>query len=322
MVNPLPDAIPPDVAPLEVAVGLVRDAYGRLLLSYRSAGRFYSEYWEFPGGKREAGEDSAAALRRELAEEIGITVTQARLWREFNYHYPERWVRLFVWEVQGYEGVPWGREQQPLVWVTLEELAHYRVLPANRHLINALCLPAEYCITPPEVGADFSARLERVLATGVRLVQLRTPGLPEAVQAALTEQALDRCHQVGAQLLVNAAPERARRLGADGVHLSSRRLLALETRPPGLRWVAASCHTLPELAQALAVGVDFIVLGPVLATSSHPDAQPLGWEQFGAWAGAQPLPVYALGGLTRQHLPQALTAGAQGIAAIRGLWRD
>lgn len=314
--------IAPDAPPLAVVVGVVRDAQGRILLAHRLPRKFYADYWEFPGGKQESGEDAVTALRRELAEELGIHVTQARPWRQLYYAYPERAVQLAVWEVQDYQGIPWGREGQPLAWVAPENLLNYPILPANRPLVQALRLPPFYAITPPQLAPDWPAQLTQLLTRGVRLVQWRTH-LSEAQQAVAVTQALACCHAAGAQLLFNGTPAQAESWGADGVHLSAQRLrdwLALGAVRPSLAWVAASCHNAEELAQALAARVDFAVLGPVQPTATHPQVPALGWAQWTHWVQQQALPVYALGGLQRDDLPSALAAGAQGIAAIRGLW--
>jgi 8-oxo-dGTP diphosphatase len=108
------------------------------------------------------------------------------------------------------------------------------------------------------------------------------------------------------------------------LHLSSAHLLALSQRPPpppGIAtqdyWLAASCHNAEELAHAQAIGVDFVVLAPIQATQTHPDAKPLGWTHFSQLVAAVTLPVYALGGLSRDDLAQAQQAGGQGVAAIR-----
>ncbi len=306
--------------PLAVVVGLVRDAQGRLLLAHRQVRQSYRDYWEFPGGKQELGETPAFTLQRELAEEIGITVTQARPWRQLCYAYPEYTVQLAVWEVQAYQGTPWGREGQALAWVAPEALATYPVLPGNRALVAALQLPSLYAITPPQQALTDWASLQGLLAGGVRLVQWRRAHLAEAEVA----QALRTCQAAGAQLLVNTTPEQAAAWGAAGVHLSVRALRAWTAggaaRPAGLHWIAASTHDPAELAQAQAAGADFAVLGPVAASMTHPQTQPLGWAQWSAWVRQQALPVYALGGLQRADLAAALAAGAQGVAAIRGLW--
>ena len=84
--------------------------------------------------------------------------------------------------------------------------------------------------------------------------------------------------------------------------------------------MAASCHTARDLLQAQQLGLDFAVVGSVLATASHPRATPLGWEGFASLREATALPLYAIGGLTPNEIATARQHGAQGIAAIRALW--
>jgi 8-oxo-dGTP diphosphatase len=96
--------------------------------------------------------------------------------------------------------------------------------------------------------------------------------------------------------------------------LSARPMLA-EGQP-----VAASCHDAAELLQAERLGRDFVVLGPVRATDSHPDAVPLGWDAFAALREGVSLPIYALGGMKPADVAVARRHGGQGVAGIRGLW--
>ena len=91
-------------------------------------------------------------------------------------------------------------------------------------------------------------------------------------------------------------------------------------RPAGFHRLAASCHNAADLQQAQRIGADFAVLSPVLPTQSHPEATLLGWQSFAEQVAAATIPVYALGGMTMNQLPQAWQSGAQGIAGIRGLW--
>ncbi|MFZ0789419.1 MAG: thiamine phosphate synthase, partial [Chromatiaceae bacterium] len=86
--------------------------------------------------------------------------------------------------------------------------------------------------------------------------------------------------------------------------------------------VGASCHSAAELARAAALGLDYALLSPVKPTASHPETQALGWDGFAALTDPVPLPVYALGGLDPTDLGDAIHHGAQGIAAIRGLWPE
>ncbi len=82
----------------------------------------------------------------------------------------------------------------------------------------------------------------------------------------------------------------------------------------------ASCHTLNELKQAEQLGVDFALLSPVKKTMTHPDVTPLGWSNFADAIQHVAIPVYALGGMKISDIQIAKESGAQGVAAIRGLW--
>ena len=320
----MPSTAPDRGAPLSVAVGVIRDARGRVLLARRPAHLHQGGRWEFPGGKREPGEGRFEALRRELEEELGIRVRAARPWLRVEHRYPDRAVRLDVWRVLDFEGRPEGREGQAVEWVPVADLDGRDFPEANRSILRALSLPGLLLITPAP-GDDprrFLEALERSLADGVSLVQLRAPDLDAARLAALARPALALCRCAGARLVLNGPAGLARELGVDGVHLNSRRLAALRERPlPHPLLLGASCHDARQLARARALGADYALLSPVRATDSHPGATPLGWDGFAALARDAGLPVYALGGLGRGDLERARAAGAQGVAAIRGLWR-
>jgi 8-oxo-dGTP diphosphatase len=130
-----------------------------------------------------------------------------------------------------------------------------------------------------------------------------------------------RIRPQGATLIVNGDAALALAVGAQGAHLSAERLMRLEALPAARpRWVAASCHDARELAQANRLGIDFVVAGPVFATESHPGAPTLGLDGLARLCAEARMPVYALGGLRPEDLPRVRAQGAQGIAAIRGLW--
>jgi len=106
---------------VEVAVGVLLRDDGRFLLTSRPPGKVYAGYWEFPGGKVEAGESVEAALRRELEEEIGIRIGSAHPWRVEVVDYPHALVRLnfckvFAWtgELQMHEGQDFSWESLPV----------------------------------------------------------------------------------------------------------------------------------------------------------------------------------------------------------------
>jgi 8-oxo-dGTP diphosphatase len=115
---------PTDRVPVEVAVGVLveRDVQGRetrFLMTSRPDGKVYEGYWEFPGGKLEAGETVEAALRRELQEELGITIGQAHPWQVEVMDYPHARVRLNFCKVYDWQGSFEMREGQAMAWQTL-----------------------------------------------------------------------------------------------------------------------------------------------------------------------------------------------------------
>jgi 8-oxo-dGTP diphosphatase len=110
---------PPGRAPVDVAVGVLIDPEGRFLLTSRPAGKAYAGYWEFPGGKLEAGESIEQALRRELQEEIGVTISGAEPWKVQMFDYPHALVRLHFCRVRQWEGSFEMREGQQMAWETL-----------------------------------------------------------------------------------------------------------------------------------------------------------------------------------------------------------
>ena len=104
---------------VDVAVGVLLRANGDFLLTTRPSGKVYEGYWEFPGGKLEVGETVAEALRRELQEEIGITIGQAHPWKIELVDYPHALVRLNFCQVFDWTGELHMREGQSCAWQTL-----------------------------------------------------------------------------------------------------------------------------------------------------------------------------------------------------------
>jgi 8-oxo-dGTP diphosphatase len=124
-----------DRVPVEVAVGVLIDARGRFLLTSRPAGKVYAGYWEFPGGKLEAGETVEQALRRELHEELGITIGTVVPWQVELVDYPHALVRLHFCKVFEWAGDFEMREQQQMAWATLP-VAVTPVLPGTLRVLR------------------------------------------------------------------------------------------------------------------------------------------------------------------------------------------
>jgi len=325
-----------DNNPLQVAVGVVKNPEGKILISLRHDDLHQGGLWEFPGGKIEPSETVEQALTRELKEELNITVTAATPLITINHQYPELAVQLNVFLVEQFSGVAKSLEGQPFKWVNPAELEHYAFPAANQPIITAARLPHHYAILDDADESLLLTNLQKILNRGVKLIQARLKNLPPAAVAKFIEQAYPLCQQQQAVLLINSAVDYSGEV--DGIHLTGRDLMALRpysgqalrlgsgqslrllsgqaltTRP---KWLAASCHNLEQLQQAQNIGVDFVVLAPVLATQTHPGAASLGWEQFADLVAQANLPVYALGGMTESSLITARQSGGQGIAAIR-----
>ncbi len=309
--------------PIHVAVGVIQDSDGRILLSRRHDHVHQGGLWEFPGGKVERREDVSQALRREIREELGIEVMTHQPLISITHAYPDKSVRLDVHRVLKFAGRPIGLEGQPVEWVSVDEIVNYPMPAADQPICNALKLPDTYLITgsDPQDIASFLSRLESSLGRGVRLVQLRAPELTIEAYQRLAGMAYPLCQRYGAKMLVNIPVEQYEAVDADGLHLTSNQLLSLTKRPVVEdKWLSASCHNQNELAQAAAIGVDFCLLSPVLVTASHPGVNTLGWDQFNSMVECVNFPVYALGGMDASMIKQAQYAGAQGIAAISALW--
>jgi 8-oxo-dGTP diphosphatase len=308
---------------VRVVAAILKDSVGRVLINQRPEGKPWAGYWEFPGGKIEIGETPQAALNRELHEELGVEVLDAGPWIHLSHDYPEQHVDLQVWRVRSYRGEPRARESQSLSWVAEHELSGWNLLPADAPIVTAIRLPPLMLVTPspgPDRG-KFLQILDGVLKRGADLVQLRASELGPSDYASLARAATDLCHRQRARIILNAAPELVRDVGADGVHLSNARLSSSAGRLlPQEYLVGASCHDEASIRMASRHGLDYIVLGPVQATPSHPSAPPLGWDGFKRLTSCSTLPVYAVGGMLPEYLERVRSLGGHGIAAIRGLW--
>lgn len=299
-----------------VAVGIIKNSTGQVLIALRDNARHQGGLWEFSGGKIEANETAEQALVRELKEELAIDVISATPLITINHQYPDLAVQLKVFLVEQFSGEPESCEGQAFQWVDINDLRQYAFPAANQAIITAAQLPPYYAILDDSEPSLLEANLQKLLAKGFKLIQARLKTLSAEASHAFIEQVYPLCQQHGALLLINSAVRNADNM-ADGLHLTSRDLMATHHRPAFIKWLAASCHNLEELTHAQQIGVDFVVLAPVLATQTHPDTPPLGWQQFTELVSMYNLPVYALGGQTLDHLSTARQAGGQGIAAIR-----
>ncbi len=310
---------------VHVAAAAIISADGReVLLARRPSNVDQGGLWEFPGGKLAPYETGLEALKRELHEELGVEIHRAQPLIRIHHEYTDKHILLDVWQVHDFAGEPFGREGQAVRWVPMEELFNYPFPAANVPILRAVMLPTEYLITAEEEDESvFLSRLERALVEdGVRMVQLRAKDLDREGYLARAEQALAVCRRHGARLMLNGEPELLDQVDADGIHLTSVRLMSLDRRPlPEGKWLSASTHDREQLDQAHRVGCDFATLSPLRTTPSHPEVAPIGWHDFQQLVEHAGMPVFALGGMTRFDANHARAVGAQGIASIRDFWK-
>lgn len=331
--------------PIRVAVGILRQADGRLLLSSRPADKPWPYWWELPGGKIETHETPVAAVARELREELAVQIDPQHThhWVTTTYHYPKGPVTLNFFIITHWSGTPTALEGQNLAWVFPHNLgAIGPILPATLPILRWLRLPPRYVLSSAySAGKRWLPLLTQRLNHKLPLmVQFREPQWqqqatqdPQAARALyqcfLTTLELCQAHQV--PCLVNSVHPQAWWALADGVHLRSHDASGLALHDGGLYGLHAyfnlpgdhlfgvSTHNDKELAQAARLQADFAVLGHVLPTPSHPDMPPLGWARFAQLSQQVALPVYALGGQNETLLTTAQEHGAHGIAGIRQL---
>lgn len=314
---------------IDVAVGLLCNADGHILVSQRRQNTHLPGMWEFPGGKFEPGENAQQALQRELSEELSIKVLAAQPILTLQHPYSEKTVRLHVYDVLRWQGAVSGGEGQALRWVDYDQLCDLEMPAADRPILKALRLPGQYLITPSKVDSDqtaFLKRLEQSLFAGIGIVQLRQPQASNDELVALAVACRLICANAGVRLVVNAAPELLKHCEVDGLHLNSQRLHALCDQTKRVRPVAssmllgASCHNEAELSMALSLDCDYVLLSPVKPTRSHTQVKALGWRAFQYLAVNSNLPVYALGGMQPQDQDQARANGAIGVAGMSEFW--
>lgn len=310
---------------IHVAAAVIANKNNEILISQRAVDTHQGGLWEFPGGKLETGETVEQALVRELDEELGIQLKSYRPLIKVTHHYPDKSVLLDVWKVDNYLGTPAGKEGQAVRWLSVDKLDAEEFPAADVPIIQAVKLPEHYLITGKfDSPEQFEQHFIHAMNRGIKLVQLRLKNdWLQAGNKLLANQVIEIAthlsEQSGTQLMFNLPDEISEVVKPASIHLDSGKLMRLNKRPV-CDLLSASCHTIEDLKKAEALEADFIVLSPVQATNTHPDAEPLGWGRFSEMVSNVNMPVYALGGVSRHDTEQAWLSGGQGIAAISALW--
>lgn len=309
-----------------IVIGVIyNEDHDKILLSRRRIDSHQGGLWELPGGKINPGELPTRALGRELAEELGIIIGNTHPLTMIEHDYADKAITIRVIVVDSWSGGLHGKEGQLVEWVRVDDLPSRPMPAANSHLIRLISLPSLYLITPDKTDYDqkFFLRTRDFLKHGLGMLQFRTKSPDVSGHQYVVRKLVEECEKYSSKLIYNGTAEQAEHLGAHGVHLNSDRLMKLQKRPLGEdKWVVASCHNRQELQHAVKTGVDFCVLSPVHASSSHPLQDGIGWNQFQSITNESCLPIYALGGVKVEELAVARNHGAHGVAMISGIWND
>ncbi len=183
-------------------------------------------------------------------------------------------------------------------------------------------VPLLHAVTPADVldRADLDARAAAI-ARGPRVaVHARVPGAPGRTLGALAERLRRATGTAGGKVFVNDRADVATIVKADGVHLPAAGLpiAAVRTLVGPDVWIGRSVHQPEEALEAAEQGADYVFLGPIWETASHPGRAPLGLE---AITRALPARVVAIGGVTPERVARCRDAGAYGVAAVSALWQ-
>lgn len=301
----------------EVAVAIFLKPDGTFLLSSRPDGKPYAGYWEFPGGKIEAGESVRDALVRELIEELNVTITRATPWFTFMMHYTHATVRLHCWRVTEWQGEMRGMESQQFSWQSLREMTVTPTLPGCGPIFKALALPMVYTMCGPSgIGAEsypqhWRGSWSKNAPKQPSILEFESPLISPMMQICVqryekfAHDLTKLAQEAGARVLIGGDISAAKMMEADGIQLTASQLTTLSARP-NFALVGATINTRAELEQAAKINCDFAVIDFLAEV-------PINWAAFADLTQATPLPCYASGTFSENDLPIALENGAHGI---------
>ncbi len=292
----------PEPEEIHVVAGALFDASGRVLIAQRPRGRHMAGRWEFPGGKLGSGENRFDGLRRELEEELGITVESARPLIRLHHRYPDRRVLLDFWRVIAYTGTPQSRDSQALAWSTADDLPGHDLLEADRAIVTALRLPqlARVISGPAPSGLPGAGEAESIFW---HISAAATPGL----DAAVVRRARAAGHRIFALGNGVEAIRVAATAGADGAVLRPQGQ-NLHVDSHGAFLIGVVCEDQAAALDAIAQGAHFLVLAP----ESGP-MPPRELEQLCAISG---VPVFAGWYPDATRMDELQLAGAHGCVVV------
>ena len=312
---------------VHVAVAVIQNSHGQYFIAKRLKETHQGGLWEFPGGKVENNETVVDALKRELLEEVGITITQSTPLIKIHHDYNDKSVLLDVWQVNAFLGEAFGKEGQETNWVNKSDFSLYDFPAANLPIITAINLPDKYMITGDFITEDeLFSRIKFGVKKGIKLLQFRAHHLNELDYFTYAKKIYEFCKIESITLLLNTSVAKYKNNKAfdfsHGVHLTKNEIESLSSDCFTETLVSTSVHNERELLVAEKSKVDFVLLSPINNTTTHPNTIPLGWDEFENLTKKANIPVYALGGMKDEDIKISKAHGGQGIAAIGEFWSE
>ena len=298
--------------PIEVVAAVIRNADGKVLIAKRHSDKHQGGKWEFPGGKVEKGESRRSALVREIREEIGIDIGHSARLISVYHEYDDKAIYLDVYEVLQWTGEAEGREGQPINWVDTDELHEFEFPEANSPIVEAACLPKHLKV----MGAakdeeDFKTQFNANIQSGHRLFLQSFNAEAASYKPSHDEinWMLDTASSHQVKVMFESPPPLVR--SDYYLHLNTEELQKVQEKPSATR-VSAICSNSEELFKAQRIGLDFLLVGPVLTNASGGN-KVIGWPTFQSLSARVNIPVYAMGGVGEKDMELAREYGAQGI---------
>jgi 8-oxo-dGTP diphosphatase len=302
----------------EVAAAVIERPDGSFLLGRRAPDTFYPGYWEFPGGKVEAGETPRQALVRELREELEIEVLRATPWIVREHVYEHAHVRLHFFRVPEWRGELRDHVHAALEWQTPGATTVAPMLPANAPVLRRWRYRTSTASRTRTIMSPQLTSLEHALQKGLRLIQLRESKLPADQREPFAAAAVALLPPPRARVLIIAmrswpgrsAPTASTWPASTGKCCAAVRTCRWWPPPATMRRSSGAPSTIDRLRRDRRHQ----------PTASHSGQPGIGWNALARLLENCPLPAYAIGGLSRADLDSARAAGAHGIAAIRAAW--
>ena len=202
---------------VNVAVAVIQREDGFVLMAERPYGKESAGFWEFPGGEFELGESAEQAIAREIYEELGIKPKVAYPWIRYKYTYPNKYVKLHVFRIFTWEGMPFGREGQRISWEDSDAIMVSPILPANNHILEVIKLPLLYIINNDQSSmVKFMEGLVKVFEQGVRLIQVCTRHMNPEQLTQTMRPIVNLAHHYGAKVLISGNESITLESGTDG----------------------------------------------------------------------------------------------------------